>query len=235
MSLVANVEKFILTLSSAYHQDLSPPTFATPPSSPVVECTADSVAHYDQWLKTSGGANAVDTCGPPSVSTVVDVAAATREWAALAQGCTRRPCLRVAARMSAVDDCGLEAIADAAFTVVDTVAPRFAVDPASVRVSCSSNVNVSLMAWLQSGAGAVAVDACGPATVTATLLQPFTRSCSQNLSAVFVAQDGVGNTISKMASFIIEVRLNMLSFSYLTGSHCSLHRFACRNPSSAVQ
>lgn len=183
----------LATTASFTVTDTTAPTITTPAAPLNVICSDPGAANaLNNWLANAGGAVATDACTAVTWSNNFNPLTAN--------------CAATTVTFTASDNClqnsGTHtARTTAIYSVQDTVAPTFAVPPASLNVECSSaNINTQFTQWLTTNGGAVVTDNCASgANIVITNNWPVgtfppSNACLSVNTVSFVARDPCGNS-----------------------------------------
>ncbi len=135
-------------------RDVTPPGWNIKPQNLTVECdaTIDPYSRIAAWLGSAGNGHALDSC-----QTTVTY---SNNFSSLSGGCNRNTGSALVT-FTAMDVCGNSATAQATVTVVDRTPPEIITPAKDTIVECDGAGNVAgFAAWINSNAGAVAVDLC---------------------------------------------------------------------------
>merc|ERR1712137_1338569 len=129
--------------------DNDAPVISPGASDESIECTSTLNNDYRAWITSNGGASATDGC--TSVTRTNDGESAVAPDCSLSEEVV----------FIATDVCGLFAMTTATFSAVDTEGPTLTTPASDLTVQCNPDThNVEYTNWLNSRAGARAVDAC---------------------------------------------------------------------------
>ena len=147
---------------------------------------------FQQWLDTFGGATWTD-CSPFTVTND-------------ARGVFS--CGVRTVTFLATDACGnLPTPTTATYSLIDSIAPIFIVNPSSSSVPCDASGGsdfAAFNAWLNSNGGAIAIDNCGTPTISNNYISAsIRRGCNQAQQVIFTATDSCGLTATASSSFTI--------------------------------
>ena len=181
-------------------EDITAPTIDAEASDLTVECDgAGNIADLNNWLNSNGGAIASDLCGNVTW---------TNDFTELSDLCGATGSATVT--FTATDDCGNFSTTTAIFTIEDTLNPVISTVAADQTVQCDGSGNTDeLQAWLDTQAGAVAIDQCSTITWTNNYSGLLDQCGATGRALVtFTATDECGNSSSTTALFTILDLLN---------------------------
>ncbi|WP_262734052.1 HYR-like domain-containing protein, partial [Gaetbulibacter sp. NE] len=181
-------------------EDITAPTIDTEASDLTVECDgAGNIDDLNNWLNSNGGAIASDLCGNVTW---------TNDFTELSDLCGATGSATVT--FTATDDCGNFSTTTAIFTIEDTLNPVISTVAADQTVQCDGSGNTDeLQAWLDTQAGAVAIDQCSTITWTNNYSGLLDQCGATGRALVtFTATDECGNSSSTTALFTILDLLN---------------------------
>ncbi|WP_083702174.1 gliding motility-associated C-terminal domain-containing protein [Mangrovimonas sp. DI 80] len=186
----------IATTSATFTiEDTTDPTIDIAAADLTVECDGSgNTAELNNWLSTAGGAASSDTCGSVTWS---------NDFTALSDDCGATGSATVT--FTATDDCGNTSTTSATFTIEDTTNPIMSTVAADQTVQCNGAGNTDeLEAWLDTHAGAMALDNCSNITWTDNFTG-LSNGCGETGLALvtFTATDECGNSTSTTALFTI--------------------------------
>ena len=174
--------------------DGSKPVIMAPPSDLVVSCTENVSSLVLAWVDNNGGAMVVDGCD--NNLNITFTAGTTED---LCGGSYEVPYT-----LTATDDCGNSIQEVAYLRVLDQTAPSLTV-PITETISCSDDLASELDTWF---ATASAVDGCGSATITQSLISEVTTCVTTTrrttYTYLFTATDACGNSTTGTATFRVE-------------------------------
>ncbi|GAA0744325.1 gliding motility-associated C-terminal domain-containing protein [Gaetbulibacter jejuensis] len=181
-------------------EDITAPTIDAEASDLTVECDgAGNIDDLNNWLNSNGGAIASDLCGNVTW---------TNDFTELSDLCGATGSATVT--FTATDDCGNFSTTTAIFTIEDTLNPVISTVAADQTVQCDGSGNTDeLQAWLDTQAGAVAIDQCSTITWTNNYSGLLDQCGATGRALVtFTATDECGNSSSTTALFTILDLLN---------------------------
>ncbi|MFD2890719.1 hypothetical protein ACFS5J_01670, partial [Flavobacterium chuncheonense] len=177
-------------------QDTTPPSITTQASNNTVECSASNVTEFNTWLNNNGGAVASDVCGNVTWTRVGDT---------ISNECGTTGTATVTFR--ATDDCGNFSETTATFTIQDTTPPSITTQASNSTVECDGNGNtVAYNTWLQSHAGATAIDNCDSDVSWSWVVLNTSNPCPGAIqyTVQFSAIDDCFNNTATTATFTIQ-------------------------------
>ncbi len=177
--------------------DTVPPIIITMAQDTTTECDGSgNMAELNAWLANNGGATASDLCSGPNVIW-------TNNFTSLSDMCGQTGIANVT--FTASDSCGNQVMTMATFKIEDTTAPTFSVLGNDITVECDGAGNMAdFNNWIDSNAGATAVDDCGGVSMDTTFVSE-TLNCGNTkvLKYRFTATDDCGNQNSFEKDFTI--------------------------------
>ena len=172
-------------------EDTEPPVIITQARDTSVQCDGNgNTKDLESWLKTNGGAQAMDLCSPPI--------SWENEQISTFESCEGRKQIRF--RFFAQDDCGnISLNTEATFLIEDTTPPQWLQNPLDKEVSCGSSGE--LQSWLSQFGGGLAADDCSTVQYSYDLISNTTL-CGLGFESEyrFTATDACGN-VSHVTAF----------------------------------
>ncbi len=199
------------------------PVFDTLPSNLSYICSGGQnwMQVLEQWYNSAGDADYSDLCSDVVVHPNITFdSAVVYLTAALDTACAAGAFVTV--QFGLQDDCGNTSLTtpSATFTLQDTLPPGFTHLPEDLVADCAQNAQLQLQNWLDTLAGATAIDGCGDLTWmfswidTAMMVQsgvpligPYPQvgdlGCNEAVNIVFTVTDACQNASSDLATFTV--------------------------------
>jgi len=176
---------------------LAAPTITTAASNQVIDCnTATNTTSLNNWLASNGGATASVDCGVVNWS---------NNFTNLTDACGATGVATVI--FTAENDCGQSVSTTATFTIQDTIAPIWSVNPSDITIEWNGTADPrgEVSTWLSTYGGASISDACGVVTISDDYTVLATTGCSGTGTATvtFTATDECSLTSSRTATLTI--------------------------------
>lgn len=175
--------------------DTNGPSITSAPEALVVECDGTgNMPEIEAWLANAGGGEATDVCSAVTWS---------NDYVGLDDLCGETGSAVIT--FTATDACGNETSVEATVTIQDTTAPGITITAADLTVECDGNGNIEdLEGWLNSQAGAMAMDTCSAVTWSHNY-DMLDLACGNTGATVvdFTATDACGNSAVTTATFAI--------------------------------
>ena len=176
-------------------EDTTPPAFTMAAADTTAECDGmGNLDEYQDWLDNHGGATAEEVCS--SITWSVDTVALS------AGSCIGYETIVI--EFTATDVCGLSSSSTASFNIEDTTAPTITVGASDTTVQCGPDNAATLMAWVDSQAGAEATETCSSVewSFSDTTLSDLCGNTGE-VTVTFYATDDCDLVDSTMATFAI--------------------------------
>jgi len=198
--------------------DATAPTINPQASNDQAECSATSINSYNTWLASRGGSAATDNCSGASV---------TDNRSGITNTCSDSDTVT----WSYSDVCGNTATTTATFTISDTTAPTWTVDPVDItNAECGVNAQSLWDSWLGANGNGAASDTCTSVTIANNAGPNPPTSCDQTVTVVFTASDLCGRSDTRSATF----RVQDTTPPTITSASVPLS-VSCSDPTAATQ